>query len=93
MQTVDVDENAEIAATDDERTEAAVRRWRDRDGVRFGTGWAVGALVAALLFVQLLTAGTFDFARRMPFSDNFYDVQAERLFDGQWDMPLNVVAI
>ena len=34
-----------------------------------------------------------DFDRRVPFADNFYDVQARRLFDGRWDMPFRVVAV
>jgi hypothetical protein len=83
----------DVVGGDREAIDAAADPARRRDGLRFAVAWAVGALVATLLFAQLLTAGTFDFTRRVPFSDNFYDVQAERLFDGRWDMPANVVSL
>jgi hypothetical protein len=54
---------------------------------------AVGSLVATFLFAWTITTGSFDFDRRVPFGDNLYDVQARRLFDGRWDMPLSVVAV
>jgi hypothetical protein len=59
----------------------------------FSLAFVVGALLATVLFAFTLTGGSFDFERRVPFGDDLYDVQARRLFDGRWDMPLDVVAV
>lgn len=66
---------------------------RRRGAVRYTAAFAVGAALATLLFASLITAGNFDFGRRLTYADDFYDVQARRLFDGRWDMPLRVVAV
>jgi hypothetical protein len=66
---------------------------RRRNALVFVAAFATGALIALLLFAHLITAGSFDFDRRVPFGDDIYDVQARRLFDGRWDMPLDVVAV
>lgn len=63
------------------------------DARRFTIAFVVGALAATLLFAWTITGGSFDFSRRVSFGDDFYDVQARRLFDGHWDMPLDVVAV
>ncbi len=71
-----------------------VRRPRRRLGALwYALAFAVGALLASFVFSWTLTTGSLDFERRVPFADNFYDVQARRLFDGHWDMPLRVVSV
>ena len=62
-------------------------------GRRYGRGFAVGAVLAALVFVWMVTAGTFDLGHRVPFSGNFYDVQAHSLLDGKLAMPTSVLGI
>ena len=62
-------------------------------GRRYARGFAIGALVAGILFLWMVTAGTFDPGRRVPYSGNFYDVQAHRLLDGDLSMPASVLGI
>jgi hypothetical protein len=62
-------------------------------GRRYGRGFAIGAVLAALVFVWMVTAGTFDLGHRVPFSGNFYDVQAHSLLDGKLAMPPSVLGI
>ena len=63
------------------------------DGRRYARGFGIGALLGALVFVWMITAGTFDLGRRVPFSGNFYDVQAHSLLDGTLRMPASVLQI
>ena len=41
----------------------------------------------------MVTDGTFDPGHRVPFSGNFYDVQAHRMLDGDLSMPKSVLSI
>ena len=52
-------------------------------GRRYGRGFAVGALLAALVFAWMLTDGTFDPGHRVPFSGDFYDAQAHSMLEGE----------
>jgi hypothetical protein len=80
-----------LAEVNDEAT--APRAHRRLGALWYTLAFTVGALLAVFVFSWTLTTGSLDFERRVPFGDNFYDVQARRLFDGHWDMPLNVVAV
>ena len=62
-------------------------------GRRYGRGFAVGAALAALVFLWMVTAGSFDLGHRVPFSGNFYDVQAHSMLDGKLGMPPSVLGI
>jgi hypothetical protein len=64
-----------------------------RNALRFGVAFSVGALVGLLIFVAVSTRGTFDLAESVPYTADFYDVQAERLLDGGWDMPRDLLAV
>jgi hypothetical protein len=59
---------------------------------RFVWGSAIGTAVSGAAFSWLVTGGTFQFFRSVPFSD-FYDVQARSLLRGTWSMPASVLAI
>ncbi len=85
-----VDDAAPVDVDAEPAPPASARR---RDPLVYSGAFAVGALLATLLFASLITGGNFDFGRRVSFGDDFYDVQARRLFDGRWDMPLQVVAV
>jgi hypothetical protein len=60
---------------------------------RYGRGFTIGALLAAVVFAWMVTNGTFDPGHRVPFSGNFYDVQAHQLLDGKLAMPASVLGI
>ncbi|MFN8026205.1 MAG: hypothetical protein U0W40_07590 [Acidimicrobiia bacterium] len=62
-------------------------------GRRYARGFAIGAFVAGIVFFWMVTAGTFDPGHEVPFSGNFYDVQAHRILDGHLSMPPDVVSI
>lgn len=62
-------------------------------GARYGRGFAVGALLAGIVFFWMITDGSFDPGRRVPFSGNFYDVQAHRMLEGDLSMPASVLGI
>ncbi len=62
-------------------------------GRRYGRGFAIGALLAGIVFFWMVTDGTFDPGHRVPFSGNFYDVQAHRMLDGDLSMPKSVLSI
>ncbi|MGD0391890.1 MAG: hypothetical protein ABSC41_04545 [Acidimicrobiales bacterium] len=59
---------------------------------RFVWSSAIGIAVSGAAFSWLVTGGTFQFFRSIPFS-NFYDVQARSLLRGTWSMPASVLAI
>jgi len=59
---------------------------------RFFSACAVGVLPAAILFVWILTAGTWEILARHPTAD-FYDAQARSLLDGRLDVPADVLGI
>ena len=63
------------------------------DGRRYGRAFAVGAVLAGVVLFWMLTAGTFDPGHRVPFSANFYDVQAHQLLHGHLSMPASVLDI
>jgi hypothetical protein len=46
-----------------------------------------------VLFAWMVTNGTFDPGHRVPFSGNFYDVQAHRILEGHLSMPKDVLSI
>ncbi len=50
-------------------------------------------MLAGVVLFWMLTAGTFDPGHRVPFSANFYDVQAHRLLHGHLSMPASVLDI
>jgi hypothetical protein len=60
---------------------------------RFARGCAVGAALATLPFLWMVTSGTFNLLRPGGFGSNFYDVQAHRLLQGHWDVPPSVMQI
>ena len=60
---------------------------------RYGRGFAIGALLAAVVFAWMLTDGSFDPGHRVPFSGNFYDVQAHEILHGKLAMPASVLGI
>jgi hypothetical protein len=60
---------------------------------RYGRGFAIGALLAGIIFFWMVTDGTFDPGHRVPFSGNFYDVQAHRMLEGHLSMPKSVLSI
>jgi hypothetical protein len=60
---------------------------------RYGRGFALGALVAGFVCSWMVTSGTFDPGHRVPYSGNFYDVQAHRILDGHLSMPESVLGI
>ena len=62
-------------------------------GRRYARGFAVGALLAGLVFAWMVTDGTFDPGHRVPFSGNFYDVQAHQILAGNLSMPRDVLSI
>jgi len=66
---------------------------QERAGRKYGRGFAVGALLAGVVFFWMVTDGTFDPGHRVPFSGNFYDVQAHRMLDGDLSMPKSVLSI
>ncbi len=59
---------------------------------RYVWGSAVGIVCSSAAFAWLVTGGTFDFFRSVPFS-NFYDVQARSLLHGTWSMPASTLQI
>jgi hypothetical protein len=59
---------------------------------RFARACLVGALVAGLVFAWILFVGRAELADQRPAGD-FYDAQARALFDGQWDLPPEVLSI
>jgi hypothetical protein len=62
---------------------------------RFAAAWAAGALVAALAFGWMATAGTGDPLRTERINADFYELQARAILDGRLDLPpaaLNVEA-
>ena len=101
--SIDSSDATEVAEADEPEAAEPVTPLDDvvevgRPRRRLGALWyalafTVGALLAAFVFSWTLTTGSLDFERRVPFADNFYDVQARRLFDGHWDMPLRVVSV
>ena len=50
-------------------------------------------MLAGIVFFWMVTDGTFDPGHRVPFSGNFYDVQAHRMLDGDLSMPKSVLSI
>jgi hypothetical protein len=60
---------------------------------RYAKAFAVGALLAGVVFFWMVTEGTFDPGHRVPFSANFYDVQAHRFLEGHLSMPASVLNI
>jgi hypothetical protein len=62
-------------------------------GRRYGRGFAIGALLAGIVFFWMATDGSFDPGHRVPFSGNFYDVQAHRMLEGDLSMPKSVLSI
>ncbi len=60
---------------------------------RFVRAFAAGAAIATISFAWMITNGTFDFFRRMPFGADFYDAQAHSLLAGTFDMPASVVRL
>jgi hypothetical protein len=62
-------------------------------GRRYGRGFAIGALLAGIVFFWMVTDGSFDPGHQVPFSGNFYDVQAHRMLDGDLSMPASVLGI
>ena len=62
---------------------------------RFAAAWAVGAVVAAIAFGWMATAGSGDPLRPERINADFYELQARALLDGRLDLPpraLNVEA-
>jgi hypothetical protein len=66
---------------------------RAGSGWRYGRGFAIGTLLAGIVFFWMVTDGSFDPGHRVPFSGNFYDVQAHRMLDGHLSMPPSVLGI
>jgi hypothetical protein len=60
---------------------------------RYARAFALGALVAGFVCYWMVTSGTFDPGHRVPYSGNFYDVQAHRILDGHLSMPESVLGI
>jgi hypothetical protein len=63
------------------------------NGRRYGRGFAIGALLAGIVFFWMVTDGSFDPGHRVPFSGNFYDVQAHQMLEGHLSMPASVLGI
>ena len=59
---------------------------------RFTRACVVGGALGGLVFVWMLTAGTFDLFRWQPVGD-FYDAQAHSLLGGHLDVPRSVLGI
>src|ERR1035437_2861169 len=59
---------------------------------RFLYGSTVGITIAGAAFAWMVTGGTFQFLRSVPFS-TFYDVQARSFLRGTWSMPASVLSI
>lgn len=59
---------------------------------RFTTAATAGAVLGAVWFAWMLTAGTFDFFAWQPVAD-FYDAQAHALLGGRLDVPASVMGI
>jgi hypothetical protein len=70
----------------------ADRTGYDTSRRRFGRSSAAGIALAGAAFSWLVTGGTFQFFKSVPFS-NFYDVQARALMRGTWSMPASVLSI
>jgi hypothetical protein len=62
-------------------------------GRRYGRAFALGALLAGFACYWMVTSGTFDPGHRVPYSGNFYDVQAHRILEGHLSMPESVLGI
>jgi hypothetical protein len=60
---------------------------------RYGRAFTLGAAAAVVGFAFMITEGTLDFARRIPFGGDFYDAQAHALLNGTFDMPASVVRL
>ncbi len=59
---------------------------------RFVWASTIGIAASGAAFSWLVTGGTFQFLRSIPFS-NFYDVQARSLLRATWSMPAGVLTI
>lgn len=64
-----------------------------RGGRRYGRGFAIGAVLAGIVFFVMITEGTLDVGHTVPYTADFYDVQAHRLLEGQLSMPKPVLGI
>jgi hypothetical protein len=60
---------------------------------RYARAFTAGAFVAAISFALMITNGTFNFGKRLPFGGDFYDAQAHSLLSGTFDMPSSVVRL
>jgi len=63
------------------------------DAFRYGRAFAAASLLALVTFAWMVTAGNFDFGRRIPFGGDFYDAQAHSLLAGHWEMPASVLRL
>lgn len=66
--------------------------WRGSDAGRFAAASGLGALAALLVFVAVLTRGTFDLLEWQR-SGNFYDAQATAWLHGTWEIPGGILGI
>jgi hypothetical protein len=71
---------------------ATHRRDSETSARRFLYGSTVGITIAGAAFAWMVTGGTFQFFRSVPFS-TFYDVQARSFLHGTWSMPARVLSI
>ena len=60
---------------------------------RYARAYTGGAIVAVVSFALMITNGTLDFAKRLPFGGDFYDAQAHSFLSGTFDMPASVVRL
>src|ERR1039458_4850395 len=68
------------------------RRASETSARRFLYGSTVGITIAGVAFAWMVTGGTFQFFRSVPFS-TFYDVQARSFLHGTGSMPASVLSI
>ena len=68
------------------------RRSVDRARRRFVTASAVSITISSIVFAWMVTGGTWNFLRSLPFS-NFYDVQVRAWLRGTWSVPSSVLSI
>lgn len=69
-----------------------VMTWRGGDAGRFAVASGLGALAALVVFVMVLTRGTFDLLEWQR-SGNFYDAQAAAWLRGTWEIPGGILGI
>jgi hypothetical protein len=60
---------------------------------RYARSFSAGAGAAVIAFAVMITNGTLDFGKRLPFGGDFYDAQAHSLLSGTFDMPASVVRL